>query len=86
MEANWNTYVEVPKRINFKSLLKKRCLELNLSCNITSDSIHRSTFDKLIGVNREVIYFNISGDYSNLKNLKREIEVFANKKLKTNKI
>lgn len=78
MEAKWNNYVTAPKKINFKIYLKKRCIELGLNCKISSNNVHRDSLDKIFGINKEVIYFDITGEYSDLVLLKNEIEHVAN--------
>jgi ubiquitin C-terminal hydrolase len=72
---NINTWVEAPKNRNVSNAIRKFCIENNLLIHkLESVSIHRDFLDKMLGIDRETIYFHISGDYDSLNILKTSLE------------
>lgn len=74
MKATWKNYIETPKKYNFKKILRKRCLELNLYIDIDSEDLHKDILDKILSINRETIFFKIDGEYEQLNQLYNEIQ------------
>lgn len=73
-QATWNSWVEAPKSANLKPELIKRCMELGIQHTITSEPLNRSFLDKLCGVDKEMIYFNLKGSVESLTALQSELK------------
>lgn len=75
--GTWKSYIECPKKFNIKSYLIERCLDLKLNHDIKSIDLYQDTIDKILGIKRETIYFNIEGNINNLTILYKEIKKIA---------
>lgn len=73
--ATINTWVEAPKRYDMSNVIRKFCIQNNVTIHsLYSDSVNRDFLDKVLGINREVVYFHIEGNESTLKHLKNFLE------------
>ena len=74
-QATWNSWAESPKSANLKHELIKRCMQLGIQHTITSEPLNRSFLDKLCGVDKEMIYFNLKGSVESLTLLQSELQL-----------
>lgn len=72
---NINTWVKSPKSYDLYNVIKTYCIDNNLTIHrLESSPCGKDWIDRLIGNNRETVYFHISGGYDKLNNLKFWLE------------
>lgn len=73
-----NTWVEAPKKYNLTNAIRKFCIENDVTIhNLYSDPVNRGFLDKVLAINREVVYFHIEGSEDTLTYLKNWLESHA---------
>lgn len=72
-----NTWIECPVKYDLGNAIRKYCIDNKLTIHkLESVPCRKDWVDKMVGNNRETVYFHISGDYDLLNNLKIQIERF----------
>ena len=72
MKAIWNSWVESPKSMDVENFIRKYCISNNILIHsLYSKDVGRDIFDKMLGISRESVYFNIEGDYNDLNRLRQ---------------
>ena len=75
-----NTWVEAPKKYNLTNEIRKFCIDNNVTIHsLYSDPVNRDFLDKVLAINREVVYFHIEGSEYALTYLKNWLESMAKK-------
>jgi len=72
--CSWNAWVEGPKSMNIENAIRKYCIENNITIkSLYSKDNPRDFLDKLLGIRKETVYFELQGDYESLSYLQSEL-------------
>lgn len=70
-----NTWVEAPKSFDLSLKIRTYCHDNNLTIHrLDKEDVSRDFLDKVMFINRERVFFHISGDYKPLSYLKKWLE------------
>jgi hypothetical protein len=71
---HWDAWVEGPKYMNIENAIRKYCLESDITIkSLFTKENSRGFLNKLLGINRETVYFELQGSYDALNFLQSEL-------------
>lgn len=77
--ASYKSWLEAPKSLDMKIQIRKFAFANRLVIkSIYSKSCHDDLFDRLLGIEKETVFFDLEGDLLKLNELKRFLESLAN--------